>query len=101
MTRCHMPPPGWACTREGGHSGPCAAIPAEQNDYQAALAILTTAADRLKAVYGNGVAPADTSTGLRLSPIAKESYRFLLLQDKLGLVDIIMHLAVAAGRRDV
>lgn len=26
---CKIPPPGWLCTREGGHEGPCAAIPDE------------------------------------------------------------------------
>lgn len=26
-TRCSIPPPGWYCTREPGHEGPCAAIP--------------------------------------------------------------------------
>jgi hypothetical protein len=24
---CHLPPPGWRCTRISGHVGPCAAIP--------------------------------------------------------------------------
>lgn len=24
---CDVPPPGWACTREKGHPGPCAAVP--------------------------------------------------------------------------
>ena len=24
---CKTPPEGWYCTREGGHSGPCAAYP--------------------------------------------------------------------------
>jgi hypothetical protein len=24
---CKLPPDGWTCTREGGHDGPCAAIP--------------------------------------------------------------------------
>lgn len=24
---CTVPPPGWRCTREGGHEGPCAARP--------------------------------------------------------------------------
>lgn len=27
MSRCTIPPAGWACTRAGGHDGPCAAIP--------------------------------------------------------------------------
>ena len=26
-TVCELPPPGWACTREPDHEGPCAAIP--------------------------------------------------------------------------
>ncbi len=25
--RCELPPNGWYCTREGGHAGPCAALP--------------------------------------------------------------------------
>lgn len=25
---CTLPPPGWECTRQAGHDGPCAAIPA-------------------------------------------------------------------------
>ena len=25
--RCHRPPPGWYCTRQQGHEGPCAARP--------------------------------------------------------------------------
>jgi len=25
--QCTMPPIGWACTREPGHEGPCAAVP--------------------------------------------------------------------------
>lgn len=24
---CHVPPPGWWCSRDGGHDGPCAAHP--------------------------------------------------------------------------
>ncbi|WOB06517.1 hypothetical protein [Piscinibacter gummiphilus] len=31
MTRaqqCNVPPPGWRCTRQAGHDGPCAAIEA-------------------------------------------------------------------------
>ena len=28
---CTMPPPGWYCTRERGHDGPCAAHPAAAN----------------------------------------------------------------------
>jgi hypothetical protein len=27
-TECERPVPGWVCTRESGHDGPCAAIPA-------------------------------------------------------------------------
>lgn len=23
---CHVPPPGWRCTRDAGHDGPCAAV---------------------------------------------------------------------------
>lgn len=26
---CMLPPPGWKCTREAGHNGPCAAVPVE------------------------------------------------------------------------
>jgi hypothetical protein len=26
---CDLPPAGWRCTRMPGHSGPCAAVPAE------------------------------------------------------------------------
>jgi hypothetical protein len=26
---CHVPPPGWACSRERHHDGPCAARPSE------------------------------------------------------------------------
>jgi hypothetical protein len=26
-TTCHVPPPGWWCTRTSGHDGPCAAHP--------------------------------------------------------------------------
>lgn len=100
-TPCALPPPGWHCTRGAGHDGPCAALPVQSDDYQLALAVLDVVRDRLKAMYGNGIAPVDTSTALRLSPIAKESYRFLLLQDKLGLIDILTHLAIAAGRRHV
>jgi hypothetical protein len=73
----------------------------DTNDCELALVILDVVRERLQAMYGNGVAPADTSAALRLSPIARESYRFLLLQDKLGLIDIITHLAIAAGRRNV
>ena len=25
MTKCNIPPPGWVCSREPGHEGPCAA----------------------------------------------------------------------------
>lgn len=25
MAECKLPPEGWICTRESGHSGPCAA----------------------------------------------------------------------------
>lgn len=28
--KCNKPPEGWACTREAGHEGPCAAVPAER-----------------------------------------------------------------------
>lgn len=27
---CTVPPPGWRCTREPGHDGPCAALPVEE-----------------------------------------------------------------------
>jgi len=27
MSECHVPPPGWVCTREAGHGPPCAAWP--------------------------------------------------------------------------
>ena len=27
MNNCKVPPEGWYCTRESGHSGPCAAYP--------------------------------------------------------------------------
>jgi hypothetical protein len=27
MNRCPLPPPGWWCSREPGHEGPCAARP--------------------------------------------------------------------------
>ena len=27
LNPCQVPPEGWTCTREGGHPGPCAAIP--------------------------------------------------------------------------
>lgn len=100
MSACPLPPPGWACTRAAGHDGPCAALPTrDPNDYELALAALDVVRERLKAMYGNGIAPADTSTALNISPIARESYRFLLLQDKLGLIDVITHLAIVAGRR--
>lgn len=26
MNACKLPPEGWACTREAGHDGPCAAV---------------------------------------------------------------------------
>lgn len=36
--RCELPPIGWACTREAGHDGPCAAVPADSaDDYVAYL----------------------------------------------------------------
>lgn len=28
--RCEVPPPGWWCSRDPGHDGPCAAHPVEQ-----------------------------------------------------------------------
>ena len=27
---CQVPPPGWRCTREAGHDGPCAAVEAPE-----------------------------------------------------------------------
>lgn len=60
------------------------------------------AADQLlvRAYGGNGIAPSDTSRGMpHLSPMAREAYRFLLLQETEGLLDLIVHLAIAAGRR--
>lgn len=30
MSICNVPPHGWLCTREPGHSGPCAAVPADE-----------------------------------------------------------------------
>jgi hypothetical protein len=27
VRKCNLPPPGWYCTREAGHEGPCAAMP--------------------------------------------------------------------------
>jgi len=32
VAKCEIPPKGWMCTREAGHSGPCAAVPADLND---------------------------------------------------------------------
>lgn len=29
---CPRPPPGWRCSREAGHTGPCAASPATRDD---------------------------------------------------------------------
>lgn len=29
---CDRPPPGWVCTRERGHDGPCAAVRVTVND---------------------------------------------------------------------
>lgn len=31
-TKCAVPPAGWACTREAGHEGPCAAVPKQHPD---------------------------------------------------------------------
>lgn len=31
--KCHMPPPLWICSRESGHTGPCAATPIVQSPY--------------------------------------------------------------------
>jgi hypothetical protein len=28
---CQVPPPGWRCTREAGHGGPCAAVEAPED----------------------------------------------------------------------
>lgn len=33
MSKCTVPPPGWKCTREGGHTGPCAAVMNETTTY--------------------------------------------------------------------
>jgi hypothetical protein len=30
VLRCERPPQGWACTREPGHPGPCAAVPVRE-----------------------------------------------------------------------
>jgi hypothetical protein len=30
--RCHVPPDGWACTRDVGHDGPCAAVPTHSTE---------------------------------------------------------------------
>lgn len=32
MSTCELAPPGWHCTRDAGHDGPCAAVPDEQRD---------------------------------------------------------------------
>ncbi len=29
--KCTVPPDGWACTRDAGHGGPCAAVPTTQS----------------------------------------------------------------------
>jgi len=29
---CEVPPPGWRCTREQGHEGPCAAVRAPEGE---------------------------------------------------------------------
>lgn len=63
---CDVPPKGWRCTRERGHSGPCAAIPimaaadaekarrAEQMpDEQSAIAAMFDAWLRLKELGWN------------------------------------------------
>lgn len=48
--KCTLPPNGWACTRESGHSGPCAAIP-DQSQLQAdiPLEVLSAVEDLLRA----------------------------------------------------
>lgn len=33
---CEVPPPGWVCTREKNHEGPCAAHPTDETVYQMA-----------------------------------------------------------------
>lgn len=57
---CPVPPPGWGCTRDHGHKGPCAAVPivmdaeyeAPYTDLDAAnrrITILTTSIRYLRA----------------------------------------------------
>lgn len=43
---CTIPPEGWACTRAGGHDGPCAAVPA--SDADGTLESLATCASMLE-----------------------------------------------------
>ncbi len=46
-TPCTLPPPGWACSRGSGHTGPCAASPVEQ---RGPGIVVPTADERLAAL---------------------------------------------------
>ena len=65
LPRCTKPPAGWRCTREAGHSGPCAAVHASMDpDAQvdllaAAKAVLHAYEHRFKTEGGRLVGPID------------------------------------------
>ena len=67
---CQIPPPGWYCTREAGHDGPCAALPnltaftravAEEREACAKLVEFMMSADYTAEKGGGHGAPADAA----------------------------------------
>jgi hypothetical protein len=65
MSKCDLPPVGWACTRGLGHPGPCAAVP---EDLSGALASAleppspTAAQASLAQTADNASEPSQTAT---------------------------------------
>ena len=51
---CPIPPEGWACTRDRGHAGPCAAIPIS-TPRKSTLEKLREQRDRLKHKHENDI----------------------------------------------
>lgn len=54
---CRLPPPGWTCSRDAGHDGPCAAAPdVDEASWQTHVAAAVCAAFGIVMVYVDPVA---------------------------------------------
>lgn len=72
MNHCTVPPPGWRCTREAGHDGPCAALPATDDELQLALAEIEAMAEERHLLHSS-IGKGDRFWGCSKMPCKRAS----------------------------